>query len=343
MELLPWALAAGFGVALAIAPWFGLLALGLATFLPFLPPLPGDLEAFGSPWIATPTLALALTGLLLGGRPSARAFWELLHTPVRLVLPCLVLLLALEPAGAATDLSRPLALGGPLLLSLALSTLLVLLRWGRSVVAGLRDRPSFHERWDGALALELMGAFLTVATVTVPAVGGLLAGLVAMSALIRGRPELRVGPLIPHLLQGAARSLGGGEGWRDPPALPRWVKHESPQGDAGNSLAVLRGTPAVLLLRQGDGKSGPEGPAEGGELRAGWLVIQGGLPRFLFRSPARIWELNLGNALLAGDVGGESLLIQRVELRDGEDRMILGTSRGGPNLEEIQAEFTRNL
>lgn len=345
-ELLPWALAAGLGIAICVAPWFALVALGLAALLPVIPTPPGDLAAFASPWISGPAVALAVTGLLVMGHPTGRAAWELLHVPVRVILPGLVVLLALVggEAGPSPDLTfgAP-TVRGALLLCLALSVSLLLLGWGSAILSGLQGVRAFHEGRGGALALEMGGAGLALATVAQPLLAAPLAVAAVGAAALRQRRAFRVAPLSPALLRGLAASLGGGAGWRGPDTLPHWVHPGTRSRDRESSTLLLRGTPAVLLLKAG-AENSSESPMDGPyDVRAGWLTLEDGGPRFLFRSPIRIWEVPLKEARPVEGSERCSSLIQGLELSDGGTRMILGTSRGGPTLREIQSEFVRDL
>jgi len=329
-QLEPWALAAGLGLAASVAPWATVLTLSvLAAVATGLVDVPGDLQGLGSLWVLGPTLALVVLHVLIHARPIGWSIWELLHTPVRLVLPALLLLLALSgPPGDPR--ARALDLGGALLLALAVSVLALMLRYGWTISFETMGRRPPHGGMGGAALLALGAAGLTLAlmlqAVPTGAVALLLLGIVAALS----RPALRVAPMAPGLLRGLAVALGGGQGWRTGDALPRWLR--GGPDEEWNPGPDLRGTPAILY-------SG----GDGGGFRSGWLIIDRGTPAFLFRSPARVWEVSLKEAVPVRDVAdgsqGTGRLLQRLPLRHQDREVVLATSRGGPPADRIRAEF----
>lgn len=330
IELEPWALAAGLGVAAALAPWATVLTLGALAALSGGPwEVPGDLQGLGSIWVLIPTLALAVAAMLVHTRQVTWGIWELLHVPVRLVLPPLLLLLALSgpPGGPRAD---PSGLGGALLLALSASMLVVLLRWGWTISGEAMGRRAPHESMRGAALLALAAAGLSLALVLQPIPTGAVVVILAGAAAFTSGPALRVAPMAPRLVQALAVALGGGEGWRAGEDLPRWVRDEG--GSKRNPGPDVRGTPAILYPDGGDG-----------ELRAGWLVGRRGAPTFLFRSPGRVWEVDLAEAVAWRDASNghapPNRLLQRVRLVHQDREVVLATSRGGPSADRIRAEF----
>ncbi len=329
-QLEPWALAAGLGIAAALAPWATVLILGaLAALSQGVAEVPGDLQGLGSAWVLIPTLALAIVAMLVHTRLLAWGVWELLHIPVRLVLPPLLLLLALSgpPGGPRAD---PPELGGAVLLTLAASVLVVLLRWGWTISCEAMGRRAPHESVRGAALLALVAAGLTLALVLQPVPTGAVVVVLAGAAVFSSGPALRVAPMAPRLVQGLATALGGQAGWQVGSGLPRWLRDGGQDG--WNPGPDVRGTPAILSPEGGDG-----------ELRAGWLVVRRGAPTFLFRSPARVWEVDLAEAVPWWDGteadGPPSRLLQRIRLVHQDRRVILATSRGGPPTDRLRSEF----
>lgn len=330
IHLEPWALAAGLGVAAALAPWATVLTLGALAALSGGPwEVPGDLQGLGSIWVLIPTLALAVVAMLVHTRQLAWGIWELLHVPVRLVLPPLLLLLALSgpPGGPRAD---PSELGGALLLTVSASVLVVLLRWGWTISGEAKGRRAPHESVRGAALLAMVAAGLSLALVFQAVLTGAMVVVLAGAAVFTSGPALRVAPMAPRLVQGLAVALGGGEGWRAGTDLPRWLRDDG-EGER-NPGPDIRGTPAILY-------SG----GEDGELRAGWLVVRRGAPTFLFRSPARVWEVDLAAAVPWRDrsngAAPPNRLLQRIRLVHQDREVVLATSRGGPSADRIRSEF----
>jgi hypothetical protein len=337
-ELAFWGLAAAFGAAFMLAPWFGLVALGVVTALPFLPTPPGDLPAFGSPWIAIPALLLGLAGVLVQSRPTLQIFWDLLHTPVRLALPCMVLFLAVS-GNETFILQPPVVAWGQVLLALAVATALLMVRWGWIVVTALEDRPAPFTQRRQAWGLEALGASLALVAVGFPLAAGGIALVLTLTTVSRSRRAVRAAPATPHLLRSLVQGPTGGRGWRGLGELPRWLRGSVAGREGshpGNPGAGVRGTPAVLQMVSGSAALEPA-------VRTGWLLVEDGEPRFVFQGPMRIWEIPLASATPAPATAMEGPLLQRVEFSQGTDRMILGIGRDGPSLRDLQREFTRSL
>lgn len=315
-DTLPWFLGVGLAAAAAIHPWGAILGLAATAGLAWVPPLPGALAGVGSPWVWIPTVVLAATEGVVQARPDARLAWEVIHSPVRLLLPPLLLLLTVDGVPGSPTL-------GPLALAGTLAAYLLVLRWGtllhRELVGRLDDRSA---RWRLPSALAA-GATLAPAAALAPVPTALATALGVAAVSLRLRDVLPLSPAVPRLI-GDRLVLGTGTGaWRPRSRLPRWIRKKGLASARGNPLKLSRGMPALLC-----------GEKPGQEARAGWLVVADGGPRFVFGSPSRIWEVELAGAS-ASRLSSPGPLLRRMELRRQGERLVLGIPRGGPTAGEL--------
>jgi hypothetical protein len=321
-QLAPWFLAVVFTAAVALNPWSASLGLVLWSWLPGAATTPGELSALSTGWSWTGAALLLATGFLLRRMDGPWLLWEAVHAPVRLILPPLILLLALHGTGQEAT--------GPLLLSVTLALVLLAARWGFVVHEELEGRYPRIRSLRG-MAIEAVGAAaLAAAAIGAPSLLGILTSLALITVLFQLRTGLRLSRGVPVFLATLGRAVEGAPAWRAGASLPGWVKGgEDPDPSNGDGRpSPARGTPALL---QGEGA--------GQEPRLGWLVFRGGRPVFVFRSPTRVWEVDLGGVRARVAETQPGPLLHRIELDDGAERLVLGTPHGGPGPGELVREF----
>lgn len=311
-QLAPWLLAVVFTAAVALNPWAASLGLVLWSWLPGTGTPPGALSALSTGWSWTGAGLLLATGFLLRRLDGPWLLWEAVHAPVRLILPPLILLLAVHGAGQESS--------GPLLLSVTLAVVLLAARWGFVVQEELEGRRPRLRSLRGMGMEAVVGAALAAAAIPAPSLLGILTAIALLAVLVHLRTALRLSRGVPVFLGALARALEGAPAWRDAGSLPRWLRGGS---------APARGTPALL-----------HGTQAGQEPRVGWLVLREGRPLFVFRSPTRVWEVDLSSVRPRIAEAQPGPLLHRIELHDGTDHLVLATPRGGPEPGEVVRDFS---
>lgn len=326
-ELAPWLAGIAWSVAVAASPWGALLGLAVAGRVPGLPELPGDLAAFAAPWIVLPAGVLLLLELAIRSKDGAWLVWEAVHVPVRLLVPPALLLLAANGSAA------PGVAWGPAALAAAVAASLVALRWGSVLSAEARGIRPLQRTGVGAAGLALTALALAAVGAILPAMGAAAALLLVALAWLHDHEAVSAGLFAPRLLAELARFPVEGGGWRPARRLARWVRRDLSGGEGDSSRRDATnetiGTAALLC--------GAEPPRR---VRAGWLVVAGGRPFFLFRSPTRVWSIPLARAALAPpgpDTPGR--LLRRTGLTLGGERVVLATSRCGPTADALADAF----
>lgn len=306
--LLLAALVAAAGVdlpLLLLLPWL----LGL---LPGAQPLPHGLEALASPAPAALGATLFVLGHVFRGIPGVRGAWELIHSLAALPTAALLVYLA-EPTDLVPGGRLPWA---------GLAILMVAILQGARLGARVLDRiappgtrkpaPAAREALEDAAVLLLV-AGSTFASFAAGVGGILLVGFVAVA----GRSALRATRFLPTLLRGVLRDLGGSRGWRSRDRVPGWVRAGAGEASLGSGF---RAAPAGLV-----------GAPDTGGFRRGWLLAGPGTPCFLYRTPARVWEMDLASARVV-EVDSRPWAV-RVCLDLDRSRPVLVVPRDGPGPE----------
>lgn len=321
-QLAPWLLAVILTAAVALNPWAASLGLVLWSWLPGAGTPPGELSALSTGWNWTGAALLLATGFLLRRMDGLWLLWEAVHAPVRLILPPLILLLAVHGTGQDAT--------GPLLLSVTLAVVLLAARGGFVVHEELEGRRPRIRSLRGMGMEAAVGAALAAAAIPASSPLGILTAIVLIAVLVHLRTALRLSRGVPVVLGTLARAVEGAPTWRDAGSLPRWLRGgpASRSGNGEHRSAPARATPALL-----------HGAGAGQEPRVGWLVLREGRPLFAFRSPTRVWEVDLGSVRARIAEAQPGPLLHRIELDDGTDHLVLATPRGGPELGELVRDF----
>jgi hypothetical protein len=175
-------------------------------------------------------------------------------------------------------------------------------------------------------AAEDAGALALVAlTLDAPRAAGGLALLALVLGGAWSRPAIRAYAFGLRLLWGGTWGVLSARRWSDPARFPRWVR----RGLSGEAVrgGGLRGTRAGALAH-------PDLQA----FHAGWMVVRGGTPLFLYRRGRRTHSVDLGvwRTLRVR----RDRLHNRVELEDGNGRTYaLCFPWDGPRVEGLEAEF----
>lgn len=312
-HLAGWFLAVALGAGIALHPWAGVLGLAVLTVRSVNVGLPGDLEGLSSAWIVVPAILLLASELIVRPRGLTWLVREVVHVPIRILLPPLAVLLAVE----GPVQGRP---SGILALSVTLAVVITILRWGWTARQELRARRPLLTTFAGVAGAGALAASLSAGAIVAPVPSALLAGIAFVGAMSHPREVFRLAWATPGILVDVAEAVVGGPRWRRAEDLPRWVR----RGSAGNLSPPFRGTRALLY---------GEGPGQG--VRVGWMVIGDDGPVFLFRSPTRNWEVALERARAEPGLPSSGPLLQRVRLQEGDDQLVLATPRGGPSVSEL--------
>jgi hypothetical protein len=284
--LLLVALAVAVGIDLPLV----LLLPALLSLLPGTGPLPQEWLGLASPGPAILGGVLYLAAWGATRAPGPRWMWEGLHA-----------LAAVPAAALLVYMFRPTDPWIPLVAFLALAALVAgYLQAGR-LGARLLDRilprrprtpgPLLREAGEDLLVLALLLLLLFAPFVAGPVS---VAGLAAFVAF--GRPSLRAACFLPALIRGIFRHLTHpGGGWTPIEELPGWILAGEPRRpDSG------RGTPGAARPRVDSRALGARaalaGSHELGIFRRGWLLRDGGRTRFVYRTVARSWEVELASA-----------------------------------------------
>lgn len=310
--LLPLALAAGLDLPLT------LLLVGAAPKLGFQSVPHGELGDLSTP----PVLALAAVLYVLEvwaeRRPISALAWNLAQGVVRPLAGALLALLLIPDADAGARAVAAFVAGGIALWTQAGRTGWRLLldlararRPGRMLVSAAEDA--------GALALV---ALLLDAPLAATALALVTMALGAAWA----RASVRAYGFGMRLVWGGTWGVLAPRRWSDPGQFPAWVARAL-SGDVLAPGGGLRGAPAGALAH-------PDLEV----FQAGWVVVRGGPPVFLFKRARGTRSVELGPARSVRVVADQ--IHNRVELVDPQGRTYaLCFPWDGPRAEGLEAEF----
>jgi hypothetical protein len=310
--LLPLALAAGLDLPLT------LLLIGAAPALGFQSLPPGELGDLSARPVLVVSVVLWLLEVWAERRPVSALAWNLAQGIVRPLAGALLVLLlipdadplvragaALVGAGVAlwTQAGRT---GWRLLLDLARAR-----RPSRALVAAAEDA--------GALALV---ALLLDAPLAATALALVTVALGAAWA----RPSVRAYFFGLRLLWGSTWGVLAPRRWSEPARFPGWVARAL-SSDVLAPGGGLRGAPAGALAH-------PDLDV----FQAGWVVVRGSSPVFVFKRARRTRSVELADARTVRVI--QEQIHNRVELLDPQGRTYaLCFPWDGPRAEGLEAEF----
>jgi hypothetical protein len=297
-----WALVVVLALALGLDLYLTLVALVLFAYLPMAPALAGQLEHLGNPWALLAALILFAVGWWVEGRRGLVPVWEVFHLPARVAAAGLLALLVLDHPGMPEP-QAPVVVAGVI----AGGVQILRIGWGVVLARGLDRAPSPRIRrvLEGILAVAL----LAMAAIHGPGAALVGASLILLLLLGTCLPPLRAAAFTRHLIRGQLRDLLGSSEWRPPDSLPGWVRRRLVD-QAGVSIRGARGVRAAIM-----------GVSQAGFFRPGWFILGPEGPVFMFRTPGRVWEVDLFH--------GRPTLIRahpelvRVDWRDQDGRFLL--------------------
>lgn len=313
LVLTPLAVAAGLDLYLT------LLLIGAAPTLGLWPlPLPGALGDLDSPSVLITVGIFYLLEFAAERFPPAALAWSAFHAIIRPVSGALLALLVLD--------------GQPLIVILMGAVLGAALA---SVAHGMRSGASVL-RWLGAgvapsillvsLAEDILVVGLVSLSLHIPTVA---LGLTALAALVL------LGEM-PSLLRAFAFAVWLAIGhvfgplrqrrWTGVDEMPPWLVHALENDELFAPGGVLRATRAA-----GWRLSGRRG------FQVGWVVVRGGAPLFVSRSPGSTVCIDLGTFGVRAFL--EEGLYRRIDLIASGPAPFLLLGSGGPTTEGLRAEF----
>lgn len=306
----PLAVAAGVDLYLA------LLFLGAAPYIGWWESLPGALTDLSSPGVLLTVGTFYVLELAAERWPSTALIWNAFHAIIRPLAGVLLALLLLD--GQPVNVILLGATLSGLIASGAHAT-----RTGGGVLFWLDER-----RHPNRLLVSLAEDVFTVGLVVLILDRPLLAFL---SALLMGLVALRLTASQVRAFLFAVRLVGSRlwtsldrPRWSEPQAFPRWVK-AALAGDVMAPGGGLRGSPAGARRLPGAPR-----------FVAGWVVVRGDSPLFVYRRLGATDSVELGSAVATSV--SESGLFRRMEL-DGTRSGTLYFGLSGPGAESLRAEF----
>jgi hypothetical protein len=310
LALPPLALAAGVDLYLT------LLVLGAAPGSGWWEALPGALGDLGAPGVVLIVGSFYLLEFLAEAWPSGALFWNAFHAIIRPLAGALLALLLLD--------GHPLSVVVPgAIVAGALASGAHAARTGGGVLLWL-DAARHPSRVLIALLEDVAVVGMVVLALDAPRAALLLAAAVLVVTLRLAGSQVRAFTFAVHLVWARAwRSLAKPR-WDDPERFPRWVR-EALEGDVMAPGGGLRGSAA-------GGHRLPGAP----RFVAGWVVVRGDTPLFVYPRRARTGRVDLG-PLRATRVS-ESAFFRRVELL-GPPPSNLYFGLDGPGAESLRAEF----
>jgi hypothetical protein len=297
-----WALVVVLSLALGLDLYLTILALVLLGYLPVASAHLGQFEQLASPWILSASVILFALGWWVEGRRGLVPTWELFHLPARMAAAGLLALLVLGHPGMP-ELQAPVVVAG----LIAGGVQILRIGWGVILTRGLdrTSNPTTRRVLEGTLAVAL----LAIAAIHGPGTALIGASLILLLLLGTCLPPLRAAAFTRHLVRGQLRDLVGSSEWRPHDSLPGWIRRRLVDR-AGVSIRGARGARAALV-----------GVSQAGFFRPGWFVLGPRGPVFMYRTPGRVWEVDLFH--------GRPTLIRthpelvRVDWRDQDGRFLL--------------------
>lgn len=310
--LLPLALAAGLDLPLT------LLLIGAAPELGFQSAPPGELGDLSAAPVLVMAVVLWVLEVWAERRPVSALAWNLAQGVMRPLAGALLALLLVPNASAWVRGVAALVCAGVAFWTQAGRT-----GWRLLLDLARARRPSrlLVTAAEDAAALALV-ALLLDAPLAATALALVTMGLGAAWA----RPSVRAYRFGMRLIWGGTWGVLAPRRWSDPSRFPAWVTRAL----SGDVLALgggLRGAPAGALAH-------PDLEV----FQAGWVVVRGGPPVFLFRRPRGTRSVELGPASAVRVV--QDQIHNRVELVDPRGRTYaLCFPWDGPRAEGLEAEF----
>ena len=312
LSLLPLSIGAGVDLYLT------LLFLGIATRLGWETPPPGALGDLGAPMVVLAALLLYVLELWAERRALPSLLWNAVHTVVRPLAGALLALLALTGLPPGARFAAAVAAG-----ALALAAHVTRSGWG--LLLGLIQATP-RVRLLVSLAEDVGVLALLSLLLDVPLAAAGLALFAVAVGVSGGRSSAGAFAFALALVWNAAWAVIREGRWHGPERFPRWIRRalDDPSLAPGGGL---RGSPAGAVELEGLGL-----------FRAGWVVVRGGSPLFLYRDRRRTRAVDLGSARPVGVT--PSALHTRVELAGAGGRpCALYFSLEGPRPEDLHAEF----
>lgn len=312
----PMAMAAGVDLYLT------LLFLGLAPATGLWPtPLPGALGDLGSPVVLAMAGAFYVGEVVAERSPVTALAWNAFHAVIRPVSGALLTLLLLD--------------GQPLPLVVAGAVCGGFLAWATHAVRTGAWALRVLSDADGASPALLsaaedvvvIGALSLSLDFPVLALGASALALVAVAPLARSRARAFLYAI--HLGAGRIFRPVGPRRWRRGDELPSWIG-PALEDDGGGPvhLHTLRGCSAGAWRLEGAPR-----------FTAGWIVIRGGRPLFLHRTPKGTSRVALAQQRPVGVRDRE--LCRRIELEGDRRPAFLLVGWSGPGTESLQADFSK--
>ncbi|MSR36570.1 MAG: DUF4126 family protein [Gemmatimonadetes bacterium] len=310
--LLPLALAAGLDLPLT------LLLIGAAPELGFQSTPPGELADLSARPVLVMAAVLWILEVWAERRPVSALSWNLVQGVVRPLAGGLLALLLIPDAEApvrwaAAAVSAGVALwtqagrtGWRLLLDLARAR-----HPSRAVVSAAED----------AAALALVALLLDA-----PIAATVLALVTMALGAAWARPSVRAYRFGLRLIWGGTWGVLAPRRWSEPSRFPGWVTRAL-SSDAMAPGGWLRGAPVGALAH-------PDLDV----FQAGWVVVRGGRPLFVFRRGGGTRSVELSSPGTVRVV--QDQIHNRVELLDPQGRTYaLCFPWDGPRAEGLEAEF----
>jgi hypothetical protein len=310
--LLPLALAAGLDL------WLTLLFIGAAPALGFQSLPPGELGDLAARPVLATSVVLWVIEVWAERRSVSALGWNLAQGVVRPLAGALLVLLLIPDATpvvreAAAVVGAGVALwtqagrtGWRLLLDLARAG-----RPARALVSAAED----------AATLALVALLLDA-----PFAASALALVTMALGTAWARPSVRAYLFGLRLVWGGTWGVLAPRRWSDPARFPGWVTRAL-SSDVLAPGGGLRGAPAGALAH-------PDLDV----FQAGWVVVRGGSPVFVFKRARKTRSVELADARKVRVV--QDQIHNRVELLDPQGRTYaLCFPWDGPRAEGLEAEF----
>lgn len=315
------ALATVLGQALGIAFATGLnlyltvAALGLASRLSWIDPLPPSLRGLESAVVIASACILYGVEFVVDKLESLDWVWDALHTIIRPVAAALLVYGFLAPSGSDAQVAGAL-LGGVVGLAVhgGKAGLRVTLRAG-----GSSDGCRIVSAAEDVVALTILSAALLAPTGALILVVAILVGVASV-----GRGLWRASLLGVRALASRLRRFFGGGRWRNPGEIPAGLRSLLPPSPP--AAAPPRGARVAAAGLQGVGR-----------FRNGWLVLLPGGPLFLHRSRLRP-RCHSIPPILAGAVRA-GRWADALELSTGAGALTLHLLKDGPAPELVLREL----
>jgi hypothetical protein len=303
-------------VAAGVDLYLTLLFLGAAPYLGWWETLPGALADLSSPGVLLTVGTFYALELAAERWPPTALIWNAFHAIIRPLAGVLLGLLLLD--GQPVDVAVIGALLSGIIASAAHAT-----RTGGGVLLWFDER-RHPSRILISLAEDVSVVGLVVLLLDRPLwafLGALLAGVPALRFM---GSQVRAFLFAVRLVGSAAWTIFTRPRWTEPQAFPGWVR-AALEGDVMAPGGGLRGSRA-------GGHRLPDSP----RFTAGWVVVRGDTPLFVYRRFGASHSVGLGS-MTATRVSG-STFFRRVELNGGQSGTLY-FALGGPGTESLEAEF----